>query len=119
MAATRGGEHRRNLGGVMAVVVDDADASRLAAQLIAALDSAEVGERRRDPVEGDAKLDADRNRRQGVLEVVTARDVELEPLGTHALGDAAHPVADLASSGRAVCFGLECPYVRALAKIHR
>ena len=41
----------------MAVVIDDADAPRLAAQLIAALGAAEVGERRGDPIERDAELE--------------------------------------------------------------
>ena len=69
-------EHRRNLGRMMAVVVDDQNAARLAAHLEAPLGAAELGEPGRDPVERQAELQADGHRGQRVLQVVPARHVQ-------------------------------------------
>ena len=69
-------EHRRDLGRVMAVVVDDQNAVRLAAHLEAPLGAAELLQARGDPLERQAELQADRDGGQRVLQVVPAGHVQ-------------------------------------------
>ena len=69
----RGGQHRGNLGRVMAVVVDDEHAAGLAVALEAPLGAVELPQRRGDARELDADALGDGHRRQRVLQVVPAR----------------------------------------------
>ena len=57
LAGARGAQHGGDFGRVVAVVVDDRDAGRRAASLIAALGAAELGERAGNPVERHAELE--------------------------------------------------------------
>ena len=66
----RGGQDRRDLRRVMAVVVDHEDAVGLAADIEAPLRAAEILQSRGDAVEREAQLHADRHRRQRVQQVV-------------------------------------------------
>ncbi len=63
-------QHRRDLGRVMAVVVDHEDPVRLAADVEAPLRAAEVLEAGRDAIERQPQLHADRHRCQRVQQVV-------------------------------------------------
>ena len=60
---------------MVAVVVDDEDAVRLAAHLEAPLGAAELPQAGRDALERQPELEADGDRRQRVLQVVPARHV--------------------------------------------
>ena len=68
-----GGDDRRDLGRVVAVVVDDQDAAGLAEQLEAALGAAELGQRRGDGLEAQPELEADGDGGERVQQVVAAR----------------------------------------------
>ncbi len=67
-----GGEHGRDLGRMVAVVVDHRDAVDHATHLEAALGAGELLERAGDDIEGDAELEAHRHRRQRVQHRVAA-----------------------------------------------
>ena len=69
-------EHGGDFGRVMSVVVDDENAVRLAAHVEPPFDAAELRQPGRDAFERQSELQADRDRRQRVLQVVTARDVQ-------------------------------------------
>ena len=82
-AAARGGDRRRHLDRVVAVVVDQRERAAVrqrdvAVALEAAADAVELRERLRDRRVGDADLAADRDRRERVVHVVHARQVELD-----------------------------------------
>ena len=67
---TRRREHGRNLSWMMAVVVDNQDAVRFAAQLEPALGAAKLAQTGGDAVEWDLELQAHGHRRQRVEQVV-------------------------------------------------
>src|SRR4051812_50172064 len=71
-------ERGADLGGVMAVVVDDGDALLLAADLETAIDTAERGERLADDVGLDLEFHGDRDGGHRVQDVVAAGDAEVE-----------------------------------------
>ena len=87
-ALAGGGQGGANLGGVVAVVVDDGDAAGLAAQLEAAVDAAKMVEALGDFVGGNFKLVGDGDGGGGVEHVVAAGDVEFE--GTERSGSGVH-----------------------------
>ena len=66
-------EHRRDLDGMMAVIVDDGDAVPFAYFGEAPLDAAEARDRLSDDVVGQAQFMRDRDRSRGVQRVVPAR----------------------------------------------
>ena len=74
----RGAERRRDLRRVVGVVVDDEDAVPLALPLEAAGDARERRERLRAGLERDVELARDRDRRERVLDVVEARQRDLD-----------------------------------------
>ncbi len=74
----RGGEHRRDLGRVMAVVVHHEHAARLAVPLESTFGALELAERRGDALELDAQAVGRGHRGERVLEVVAAGHAELE-----------------------------------------
>ena len=73
----RAGERGADLGGVVAVVVDDHDAARLAAYGEAPADAAEAGERALIDVEVDAEEIGDGEHGEGVEDVVPPRHRQL------------------------------------------
>ena len=77
-AVAGGAEGGEDLGGVVAVVVDDGDVVDDAFDLEAAVDATEGGEAGGDLVGRDAELDADGDGGGGVEDVVAAGDMELE-----------------------------------------
>ena len=72
----RRGQHRRDLGRMMAVVVDDENAARLAADLEPALGAAELAQAGGDPLERHAELQPDRDGGERVQQVVPPRHVQ-------------------------------------------
>jgi len=77
-ALASGGEGGSNLGGVVAVVVDDGDAGGFAAQLEAAIDAVKAAEAFGDFVGGDFELVGDGDGGGGVEDVVSAGDMKFE-----------------------------------------
>ena len=84
-ALAGGGKGGANLGGVMAVVVDDGDAAGGAAKLKAPVDAAEVTEALGNFVGGNFKLAGDGDGGGGVEHIVASGNVELE--GAEGAGD--------------------------------
>src|SRR2546423_13828116 len=87
-ALSRGGQSCSNLSWMVAVVIDDRDSTRYAAQLEAAVHSAEVFERFPNLRNRDVQTNADSNRSGRVQHVVQARHVKSEfpqigPAATH------------------------------------
>ena len=101
-ALARGGQRGPNLGGMVAVVVDHADARGLAAQLEAAVDAAEAARARCESAStGMSSPSSNRNGGRGIQHVVSARDMQSEfaqvlfAIGARRSGSAAgRPAAD-------------------------
>ena len=70
------GQRRPNLGGMVAVVVDDADAAGFAAQLKAAVHAAKVFQRLADMVDRNVQADADGYRGGRIQNVVKSGNVQ-------------------------------------------
>ncbi len=77
-AELRGGERGADLGGMMAVVVDDGHAASLAAHLKTAIDARVAGDGRADRFQLDVEFQADRDSRRGVEHVVNAGHAEVK-----------------------------------------
>ena len=74
-ALPSGGQGRADLGGVMAIVVDNADVSDFALELEAAIDAAEILERAANGVDRDVEADASGDGSGGVQDIVRAGDM--------------------------------------------
>ena len=103
---TGGGDHRGDLGGVMAVVVDHHDAPAFTAHLESPLGAGEFREGGGNARERDLELDADRHGAERIEQVVPARhgDGHLAERLAHAV----HQAADGAARGERLELHVVC-----------